>query len=142
MSLVIKLKIMNNTRTLIESFPIKDRYDLSLRKEMYSLFIDKDISHQIKAVKWELDELLEWVEKWDVENISEEVWDVIFTTISLLQSLLKKWLIDDVDMKVSWLAQKKKIYNRQPFLKKHEKPEDFETEHNLFIKRKEWLKNH
>lgn len=131
---------MNNTRKLIENFPLKDWYDLSLRKEMYSLFIDKDVAHQVKCVKWELDELLEWVEKWDIENISEEMGDVIFTTISLLQSLLKKWLVDDVDLKVSWLAQKHKIYKRQPFLKTHQKPESFEHEHDLFMKQKKWLK--
>lgn len=132
---------MNNTRKLVESFNIKDWYDLWLRKELYSLFVDRQVEHQIKCIKWELDELLQWIEKWDKENISEEMSDVIYNTIQLLQSLLKKWLVDENDIANSGKKQKEKIFIRQPFLKTQEKPESFQQEHNLFIENKKtWKK--
>lgn len=129
---------MSTTRELFESVPVKDRYDLLLRKENHSYYIDRPFERLIKDVKWELDELLTWIQNNDSENIKEETADVIFNTCQLLQALMKKCLITSEDLQNTGKAQKQKIYKRQPFLKDNsEKPNSWEEETALFKKLKE-----
>jgi len=126
------------TKDIIKSFPTKDWYDLLLRKEKYSYYVDRPFERLIKDVKWELDELLQGIENGDKENIVEEMWDVIFNTCQVIQALFKRELVTEEDMNNTWKAQKKKIYKRQPFLKDNsEKPVDWEHETALFKKLKE-----
>lgn len=132
---------MNITRELIESAPVADWYDLLLRKEKYSYYIDRPFERLIKDVKWELDELLAWIQNQDMENIKEEVWDIIFNTCQLLQALLKNDLITPEDIKQTGINQKKKIYKRQPQLIYGPKPNSWEEETELFRKLKEQSKN-
>lgn len=106
------------TRKIFDNIDIKNRYELMLRKEMYSLFIDTDVKHQVNCLKLELDELLKWIENNDSENIAEEVGDVIMNTIQLLQSLLKKWIIDESIIKKSWENQKKEIIQTRSIYKR------------------------
>jgi len=129
---------MSITREIIESAPVADWYDLLLRKEKYSYYVDRPFERLIKDVKWELDELLTWIQNEDSENIKEEVWDVIFNTCQLIQALFKRELITPEDFQRTWINQKKKIYKRQPFLKDNsKKPESWEEETALFKKLKE-----
>lgn len=127
---------MNNTRKIIENINAKDWYNLLLRKENYSHYIDRPIEHHVKYIKSELDELLRGIENMDEENIKEEITDVIYNTAQLIQSLLKKWLIDEDVIKESWKKQYNKITKRQPQLKENYKIDTFEDEHNLFVKLK------
>ena len=129
---------MSKTRELIEAAPVKDWYDLLLRKEQYSFYIDRPFERLIKDVKWELDELLTWIQNKDYENIKEEIADVMFNTSQLIQALLSRDLITSEDFHNTAKEQKKKIYKRQPFLKyNYEKPVDWEHETALFKKLKE-----
>ena len=129
---------MSITREIIKSAPVADWYDLLLRKEKYSYYVDRPFERLIKDVKWELDELLTWIQNEDSENIKEEVWDVIFNTCQLIQALFKRELITPEDFQRTWINQKKKIYKRQPFLKDNsKKPESWEEETALFKKLKE-----
>lgn len=124
---------MSETRKLIENIDIKSWYNLLLRKEQYSHYIDRPLKHQIKCVQSELNELLQWIEKNDSDNIKEEIIDVIYNTIQLLQSLLKKWLIDENCIKESGKNQYNKIVKRQPQLKEQKKLDTFQQEHDLFV---------
>lgn len=126
---------MNNTREIFENFPSKDYYDLLLRKEYYSYYIDRDVSHHVECIKSELEEVLEAVENWQ-DNIWEEMNDIIYNTLQLLQSLLKKWHIDETDIKMFGKFQKDKVYKRQPFLKENQKPESFDDEHLIRLQNK------
>lgn len=129
---------MSITREIIESAPVADWYDLLLRKEKYSYYVDRPFERLIKDVKWELDELLTWIQNEDSENIKEEIGDVIFNTCQLIQALFKRELITTEDFQKTWINQKKKIYKRQPFLKDNsKKPESREEETALFRKLKE-----
>lgn len=128
---------MSITREIIDSFPVKDWYDLLLRKETYSHYVDRPFEKLIKNVKWELDELLTWIQNQDSENIKEEAADVIYNTCQLIQALFKRDLITSEDIQHTWKAQKQKIYKRQPFLKDNsEKPNSREEETALFHKLK------
>lgn len=131
---------MSITRELVNSFPVKDRYDLLLRKETYSYYVDRPFERLIKDVKWELDELLTWIQNEDSENIKEETADVIFNTCQLLQALLKRELISPEDLQYTGQAQKQKIYKRQPQLRHGPKPNSWEEETELFRKLKEQSK--
>lgn len=124
---------MNETRKLIENIDVKSWYNLLLRKEQYSHYIDRPLEHQINCIKSELNELLQWIEKNDSDNIKEEIVDVIYNTIQLLQSLLKKWLIDENCIKESGKSQYNKILKRQPQLKEQKKLDTFQQEHDLFV---------
>jgi len=124
---------MNNTRKLIENIDVKSRYNLLLRKEKYSHYIERPLEHQIYCIQWELIELLEWIKNNDSDNIKEEIVDVVYNTAQLLQSLLKKWLIDEDLIKNSAKIQYKKILKRQPQLQEQKKLDTFENEHSLFI---------
>lgn len=124
------------TKDIIKSVPVSDWYDLMLRKEKYSFYVDRPFERLIKDVKWELDELLAWIENNDSENIKEEVADVIFNTCQLIQALFKRKLINSEDMKETWKRQKEKIYKRQPYIKEHTKLESWEEETALFAKLK------
>ena len=127
---------MSITRELIESAPVADRYDLLLRKEEYSHYVDRPFERLIKDAKGELDELLSWIQNGDMENIKEEVWDVIFNTCQVLQALLKRELITPEDIHQTGINQKKKIYKRQPYLKENKKLDSREEETALFAKLK------
>jgi len=127
---------MSVTRQEFESFPVKDWYDLLLRKENYSLYIDRPFEKLIKDAQWELQELLEWIQNEDSENIKEEAADVIFNICQVFQALLKRELITSKDLQNTWLEQKKKIYKRQPYLKEHQKLSSREEETALFRKLK------
>ena len=127
---------MSTTREMFESVPVKDRYDLLLRKENYSYYIDRPFERLIKDVKWELDELLTWIQNKDSENIKEETADVIFNTCQLLQALMKQCLIFPEDLQNTWKAQKQKIYKRQPYIKENHKLDSREEETALFKKLK------
>lgn len=127
---------MNVTRQEFESFPVKDWYDLLLRKENYSFYITRPFERLISDVQWELQELLEWIQNQDKENIVEEAWDVIFNVCQLFQALLKRELITPEDLQNSGINQKKKIYKRQPYLKEHQKLSSREEETALFRKLK------
>lgn len=128
---------MSITREIIDSFPLKDWYDLLLRKETYSHYVDRPFEKLINNVKWELDELLTWIQNNDSENIKEETADVIYNTCQLIQALFKKELISSEDLQHTGQAQKQKIYKRQPFLKDNsEKPNSWEEETALFRKLK------
>ena len=127
---------MSTTREMFESVPVKDRYDLLLRKENYSYYIDRPFERLIKDVKWELDELLIWIQNKDSENIKEETADVIFNTCQLLQALMKQCLISPEDLQNTWKAQKQKIYKRQPYIKENHKLDSREEETALFKKLK------
>ena len=128
---------MSITREIIDSFPVKDWYDLLLRKETYSHYIDRPFEKLINSVKNELDELLTWIQNQDSENIKEEIADVIYNTCQLLQALKKQCLITSEDIQHSGQAQKQKIYRRQPFLKDtSDKPQNREEETALFHKLK------
>lgn len=128
---------MSITREIIESVPVADRYDLLLRKEKYSYYVDRPFERLIKDVKGELDELLVWIQNQDWENIKEEMGDVIFNTCQLIQALFKHELIQSEDLQKSWQAQKKKIYKRQPYIKECKKLDSREEETALFKKLKE-----
>lgn len=128
---------MNKTRELIEAAPVKDWYDLLLRKEQYSYYIDRPFERLIKDVKWELDELLTGIQNNDSANIKEEVADVIFNTCQLMQALLKRDLVTAEDIRNTWKEQKKKIYTRQPYIKENVKLNSREEETALFKKLKE-----
>lgn len=129
---------MNNTREIFESMPIKDWYDLLLRKENYSFYSDLPFERLIKDIKGELEEILQWINNNDKDNIKEELADVIFNTCQLLQALFKRWLVNSEDLLKTWKEQKKKIFKRQPFLKDNSsKPESWEEETALFRKLKE-----
>ena len=121
---------------MFESVPVKDRYDLLLRKENYSYYIDRPFERLIKDVKWELDELLIWIQNKDSENIKEETADVIFNTCQLLQALMKQCLISPEDLQNTGKAQKQKIYKRQPYIKENHKLDSREEETALFKKLK------
>ena len=128
---------MSITREIINSFPVKDWYDLLLRKETYSHYVDRPFEKLIKNVKNELDELLAWIQNNDAENIKEETADVIYNTCQLLQALMKQCLITSEDIQHSGQAQKQKIYKRQPFLKdSSDKPKTRDEETALFAKLK------
>lgn len=128
---------MSITREIIESAPVADWYDLLLRKEKYSYYVDRPFERLIKDAKGELDELLAWIQNGDSENIKEELWDVIFNTCQVIQALFKRELITPEDFQQTWINQKKKIYKRQPYLKSQEKLDSWETETALFKKLKE-----
>lgn len=128
---------MSITREIIESAPVADWYDLLLRKEKYSYYVDRPFERLIKDAKGELDELLAWIQNGDSENIKEELWDVIFNTCQVIQALFKRELITPEDFQQTWINQKKKIYKRQPYLKSQEKLDSRETETALFKKLKE-----
>lgn len=130
----------NVTEQIYRSFPIKDWYELLRRKEEKSYYSDLPFERLIKDLKWEIDELFEWIEKWDLDNIKEELADVILNTQQVIQALFKRWLVTAEDLKETWKAEKEKIYNRTPFIRSWEKPEDREHETQLFKKRKEELK--
>ena len=131
---------MSITREIVNSFPVKDRYDLLLRKETYSYYVDRPFERLIKDVKWELDELLTWIQNQDIENIKEETADVIFNTLQLIQALMKNKLISPEDLQHTGQAQKQKIYKRQPQLRHGPKPNSWEEETELFKKLKEQSK--
>lgn len=128
---------MSITREIIESAPVADWYDLLLRKEKYSYYVDRPFERLIKDVKGELDELLVWIQNKDSENIKEEMGDVIFNTCQLIQALFKNELVNSSDLQRSWKAQKEKIYKRQPYIKQNQKLESWEEETALFKKLKE-----
>lgn len=128
---------MSITREIIESAPVADWYDLLLRKEKYSYYVDRPFERLIKDVKGELDELLVWIQNKDSENIKEEMGDVIFNTCQLIQALFKNELVNSSDLQKSWKAQKEKIYKRQPYIKQNQKLESWEEETALFKKLKE-----
>lgn len=129
---------MSTTREIVENYDLKWWYDLLLRKEKYSFYKDLPFERLIKDVKWELDELLTWIQNNDYENIKEEIADVMFNTSQLIQALLSRDLITSEDFYNTATEQKKKIYKRQPFLKyNYEKPVDWEHETALFKKLKE-----
>lgn len=129
---------MSITREIVNSFPVKDWYDLLLRKETYSYYVDRPFERLIKDIKGELEELLTWIQNQDIENIKEETADVIFNTLQLIQALMKKELISPEDLQYTGQAQKQKIYKRQPFLKDNsKKPNSREEETALFKKLKE-----
>lgn len=128
---------MSITREIIESAPVADWYDLLLRKEKYSYYVDRPFERLIKDVKGELDELLVWIQNNDSENIKEEMSDVIFNTCQLIQALFKHELVNSEDLQNSWKAQKEKIYKRQPYIKQNKKLESWEEETALFKKLKE-----
>lgn len=128
---------MSITRDIIESAPVADRYDLMLRKEQYSFYLDRPFERLIKDTQWELQELLEWIQNNDKENIKEELADVIFNTCQVIQALFKRELITPEDFSNTWKAQKKKIYKRQPYIKEHVKLNSWEEETALFKKLKE-----
>ena len=127
---------MSVTRQEFESFPVKDWYDLLLRKENYSFYLTRPFERLISDVQWELQELLEWIQNNDKENIVEEAGDVIFNVCQLFQALLKRELITPEDLQQTGINQKKKIYKRQPYLKEHQKLSSREEETALFRKLK------
>lgn len=125
------------TRSIIESAPMADWYDLLLRKELYSFYHTLPLSRLINDTKWELEELLQGVESWNLENIKEEIADVVFDTCQIIQALFIQDLINETDILWSAQRQKEKIYKRQPFLKDNsEKPNSWEEETALFKKLK------
>lgn len=131
---------MNVTEEMYRNYPVKDWYELLRRKEEKSYYSDLPFERLIKDLKWEIDELAEWIEKWDLDNIKEELADVILNTQQVIQALFKRWLITAEDLKGTWKAEKAKIYHRTPFIRSWEKPEDREHETQLFKQRKEELK--
>ena len=131
---------MNNTRKIIENIDVKSRYNLLLRKEKYSHYIDKSLEEQIYYIQWELTELLNWIDNNNVENIREEILDIVYNTAQLLQSLFKKWVIDENLIKNSAKIQYKKILKRQPQLQEQFKCINQEEE-DLFFYRNKWRKN-
>lgn len=137
---------MSVTEEIYRSFPTKDWYQLLRRKEAYSFYTDLPFERLVKDLKGEIDELFQWIESNDSENIKEELADVLFNTQQLIQALFKKGLITSEDLKATWKEQKEKIYWRQPHLNSNsEKPTDREHETALFKKLKEerkaaWLK--
>ena len=128
---------MSITRDIIESAPVADRYDLMLRKENYSFYLDRPFERLIKDTQGELQELLEWIQNNDKENIKEELADVIFNTCQVIQALFKRELITPEDFANTGKEQKKKIYKRQPYIKEHVKLNSWEEETALFKKLKE-----
>lgn len=131
---------MSVTEEIYRNYPVKDWYELLRRKEEKSYYSDLPFERLIKDLKWEIDELAEWIEKWDLDNIKEELADVILNTQQVIQALFKRWLITAEDLKWTWKAEKAKIYHRTPFIRYGEKPEDREHETQLFKQRKEELK--
>lgn len=100
--------------------------------------MDRPFERLIRDTQWELQELMEWIQNNDKENIKEELADVIFNTCQVIQALFKRELITPEDLANTWKAQKQKIYKRQPFLKDNsEKPNSWEEETALFKKLKE-----
>lgn len=131
---------MSVTEELYRSYPMKDWYELLRRKEDKSFYSDLPFERLVKDLKWEIDELFEWIEKNDKPNIVEEVWDVILNTQQLLQALMKRWLLTVEDLKWTWKAEKEKIYQRQPYLKDWTQLGSWEEETALFKKLKEQKK--
>lgn len=131
---------MSVTEEMYRNYPIKDWYELLRRKEEKSYYSDLPFERLIKDLQWEIDELAEWINKGDVENIKEELADVILNTQQVIQALFKRWLVTAEDLRWTWKAEKEKIYYRTPFIRSWEKPENWEHETQLFKQRKEELK--
>ena len=131
---------LNVTEQIYRNFPIKDWYELLRRKEKKSYYSDLPFERLIKDLKWEIDELAEWIDKWDLENIKEELADVILNTQQVIQALFKRWLVTTEDLRWTWKAEKEKIYYRTPFIRSWERLIDWEHETQLFKQRKEELK--
>ena len=132
---------MSITEEIYRSYPIKDWYELLRRKEEKSYYSDLPFERLIKDLKWEIDELFQWIQKQDLENIKEELADVLLNTQQVIQALFKRWLITAEDLKGTWKAEKAKIYHRTPFIRSWEKPNSWEEETELFRKLKELRKN-
>lgn len=116
----------------IRNFNIKDRYDLWLRKELYSNFIDRTILKQSLPLVNESKELYEAIESNNIDEIKKEFSDVIYSLMLLTSCLIKEWLITNKDLQNMWKQQKEKIFKRSPFLKENKKVSIDEEEEARF----------
>ena len=116
----------------IRNFNIKDRYDLWLRKELYSNFIDRTILKQSLPPVNESKELYEAIESNNIDEIKKEFSDVIYSLMLLTSCLIKEWLITNKDLQNMWKQQKEKIFKRSPFLKENKKVSIDEEEEARF----------
>ena len=102
-----------NTRKIKELLQNKDLWELLSRKDKYSWYSENSYSKYIKDTVWELLELQEWIDNWDIENIEEEVMDCVMMFWQLLNKLMSDNLIDWLDFN----KHKNKIVWRSPNLK-------------------------
>ena len=128
---------MSITEEIYRNYPIKDWYELLRRKEEKSYYSDLPFDRLIKDLKWEIDELFQWIQKHDLDNIKEELADVLLNTQQVIQALVKRWLITSDDFKQTGKAEKEKIYQRQPYLVDWTKLSSRAEETALFKKLKE-----
>lgn len=123
------------SREIFESNPwLKSMFKLIARKELFSNFIDRDISVQYQCLKNEIEELNESIQLKDSDNIIKELSDVIFLLFLNTQKLLEQWIITKEQLNWMFSDHASKIYQRSPQLL-YWKKEDHNTEERL---RKEW----
>lgn len=96
---------MNNTRRTFEMIWNKDLFELLLRKEKFSEYIEWTLEEHINNL---INEILELKEECleGKENIHWELLDVIYQTWQLVNKLLNDNLIENLDFK----QQKSKIF--------------------------------
>ena len=121
---------MNNLKQIFRAFEIKDRYELMVRKNLYSNFIDRPLSQQVSPIVNESVELKEAILKGDINEIKKEYQDCLYGMLLLTSWLIKEWILTEEDFRTMWKQQKEKIVARSPFLKTHEKV-DIETEERI-----------
>lgn len=104
---------MSNTRETFEKIWNSDLFELLLRKEKFSEYIDWTYEEHVDNLINEIQELKHWIKENDSENIVEEFMDVVYMVFQLSNKLNKDWLLDWLDFK----NQKEKIFKRSPNLK-------------------------
>jgi len=137
----------NSSRKVFDMFSNQSKhlYELSLRKEKYSEYLEKNSATDIVASLWEeVIELLKELDKYekglsskvDKSKIQWELKDVIFMLNSSMVKMEQLWLLEGFEG--FWKEQKEKIFSRAPHLKKSEKI-PLETERKVWkiLKEKE-----
>jgi len=108
----------SNTRKIFETYKKewKDLYEILLRKEKYSEYIEKtDIKDIIQFFKNEVDELLESILQEDKEEIKKELMDVIYMLNITILKLMDWNYLENLDN--FWKEIKEKMIKRAPHLK-------------------------
>jgi len=122
----------NMLEKAIRNFNIQDWYDLWLRKELYSNFVDRDIKKQLLPLINESKELQEALDSGNIDEVKKEYWDVIYALMLLTSWLIKEGILTEEDFRNMWKQQKSKIYARSSFLKQNKKVSIDEEENERF----------
>lgn len=146
-----KAKWKTSSRKVFEMFNDQNKhlYELSLRKEQFSEYSEKNTAGDIvNSLGWEVEELLVELNEYNNSNLSIEEkekkvnkiqWelkDVIYMLNSSMIKMDQLWLLDWFEN--FWKEQKDKIISRAPHLKQCEKiPLDVEKKVWKILKNKE-----